>query len=62
MIKQIKKIYFNKKKNILYINNIKKRDLVNIIKYVKTNKKQIDLKNMYTTYTQSRLKIQLINN
>lgn len=39
LAKQITKIYFYKKEEELYINNIKKIDLISIFQYVKTDKK-----------------------
>lgn len=59
LAKQIEKIYFYKKEKNFYINNIKKINLVDIVKYVKTNQKQVNLKSVYSIYTQLRSRIQL---
>lgn len=39
LLKEIKEIYFDQKIKDLYIDNIKKINLFNIIKYMKINKK-----------------------
>lgn len=50
MVEQIEEIYSNKEEKSLYINNIEKIDLVDIVKYVKkTNRKKMDFKNMCST-------------
>lgn len=63
LAEQIKKIYFNKKEKSLYINNVKKIGLINIIEYVKkVNKENINSENVHNTCTWSRLRIQSIQN
>lgn len=57
IVEQMEKIYFYKKDKNININNVKKIDLFDIVKYVKPNKKYINFKNRNSTYTYSRLTI-----
>lgn len=59
----MEEIYFNKKKKSPYINNIEKMDLFGITEYAKkANRKKMNLKSIYNTYTRSKLGIQSTQN
>lgn len=61
MAEQMEEIYFNKEKKDLYRNNIEKIDPVCTAEFVKkANREQMNPKNVRSTYTQSRSKIQSI--
>lgn len=59
-VKQIEKIHFYKEDKSLYINNIDKKNLVNIAEYAKNaNRKQINLESIRNICIWSRLRINL---
>lgn len=61
MVKQIKKTTFIKKKD-LYINNIKNIDPINIVEYIKINRKKVNIKSIYSTHIWLRSDIQSTKN
>lgn len=58
----MKKIYFYKKKNYSYINNVGKINLVGIAEYVETDRKQMKTKIICSIYICLKLEIPLTQN